>query len=117
MKPSSQDLPQSPQDLQALRRAIALLADRCGVDLTDRATLRRVLDGDYSDQPAALGKLQDVQDLSAMLTLLFRLEACSSEDLGITGLRHLWRLHGRMLARFRVAQAIVGAGPEQLAAS
>ena len=109
MKPSTQDLSQAPQDLVALRRAIALLADRCGVDLADRAALRRVLDGKFSDRQTALGKRQDAHDLSAMLTLLFRLEACSSEDLGITGLQRLWLLHGRMLERFRVGQTQIAA--------
>ena len=105
MRPSVLDLPQNAEDIQALRRAIAQLADRCRVDLAQRATLRRVLDGDFSANQATLGDRQDMRDLSAMLTLLFRLEASTSEDLGVTGLSHLWRQHGRMLARFSVGQA------------
>ena len=108
MRPSLLDPLHSSQDIQALRRIIAQLAERCSVDLTDRETLRRLLDGDFSDDQPALGGYQDRRDLSAMLTLLFRLEASSSEDLGITGLRRLWHEHARMLARFRVGQLIAG---------
>lgn len=48
----------------------------------------------------------DRQQLSTMLTLLFRLEASSSEDLGNTGLRRLWRQHRELLARFRGREPI-----------
>jgi len=106
MRPSLLDQPHGSEDIQALRRIIAQLADHCGINLTDRATLRRILDGDFSDGRAPLGDRQSMPDLSAMLTLLFRLEASSSEDLGITGLRRLWREHARMLARFRVSRLI-----------
>ena len=108
MRPSLLDPLHSSEDIQALRRIIAQLAERCSVDLTDRETLRRLLDGDFSDGPTPLGGHQDRRDLSAMLTLLFRLEASSSEDLGITGLRRLWHEHAKMLARFRVGQLIAG---------
>ncbi|MBS1229076.1 MAG: hypothetical protein H6R17_2353 [Proteobacteria bacterium] len=116
MRPSILDLPQSCEDILALRRAIAQLAARCRVDLTDRTALRRVLDGDFCAGQSAQSDHQDLRDLSAMLTLLFRLEASSSEDLGITGLHRLWHQHGRMLARFRAGQASAGAGQQPLAA-
>ena len=108
MRPSLLDPLHSSEDIQALRRIIAQLADHCGINLTDSATLGRLLDGDFSDGPTPLGGHQDRRDLSAMLTLLFRLEASSSEDLGITGLRRLWHEHAKMLARFRVGQLIAG---------
>ena len=108
MRRSLLDQPHGSEDIQALRRIIAQLAERCSVDLTDRETLRRLLDGDFSDGQAPRSDRQNMTELSAMLTLLFRLEASSSEDLGITGLRRLWREHARILARFRAGQAIAG---------
>ena len=108
MRPPLLDPPPDYEDIQALRRVIAHLAGRCAIDLTDRAALRRVLDGDFGTDQATPGDRQQVQELSAMLTLLFRLEACSSEDLGIDGLLGLWREHGRILARCRGDQLIAG---------
>lgn len=108
MRPPLLDPPPDYEDIQALRRVIAQLAGRCGIDLGDRAVLRRVLDGDFGNDQAAPDDRQQVQELSAMLTLLFRLEACSSEDLGIAGLLGLWREHGRILARCRGDQLIAG---------
>ena len=105
MRPPLLDPPPDYEDIQALRRVIAHLAGRCAIDLTDRAVLRRVLDGDFGNDQATR---QQVQELSAMLTLLFRLEACSSEDLGIDGLLGLWREHGRILARCRGEQRVAG---------
>ena len=108
MRPPLLDPPPDYEDIQALRRVIAQLAGRCGIDLGDRAVLRRVLDGDFGNDQAAPDNRQQVQELSAMLTLLFRLEACSSEDLGIAGLLGLWREHGRILARCRGEQRVAG---------
>ena len=108
MRPPLLDPPPDYEDIQALRRVIAQLARRCGIDLGDRAVLRRVLDGDFGNDQATPGDRQQVQELSAMLTLLFRLEACSSEDLGIDGLLGLWREHGRILARCRGEQRVAG---------
>ena len=116
MKTSIPDLPHACDDLQALRRAIAQLADRCGINLLDGAALRRLLDDDFSDCRGGRRDLQYAQDLSAMLTLLFRLEASSSEDLGISGLRRLWRAHGTILAHFRAGLAAEGAGQAPVAA-
>jgi hypothetical protein len=99
------------EDLLTLRRAIAQLAERCHVDLTERTALRRILDGDFSCCQAT--ELEDCRQLAAMLTLLFRLEACSSEDIGMAGLRRLWRQHGRVLARFRLRRPVTdGRQPE-----
>lgn len=106
MRPPLVDPPSNCEDIQALRRVIAQLADHCAIDLSDRAVLRRVLDGDFCAAAAAPNDRRQIQELSAMLTLLFRLEASSSEDLGIAGLLGLWREHGRILARCRTGQLI-----------
>ena len=98
----------SGEDIQALRRVIALFAERCAIDLDDRTVLRRVLDGNFCAAESPPGDRLKIQELSAMLTLLFRLEACSSEDLGISGLLGLWREHGRILARCRAGQLVAG---------
>lgn len=87
------------EDLHALRRLIGELAPRCGLDLADRRAVRRFLD----DEPHSRSERTDPQaaaELRRMLVLLFRLEASSSEDLGIEGLRRLWRQHGEIMARF-----------------
>jgi len=94
------ELNQTPEELQALRRLIGELAVQCKVDLSERTALRRFLDHD-----CAAGQRQDcdpqiAHELRAMLILLFRLEASSSEDIGIEGLRRLWHQHGETLARF-----------------
>lgn len=78
----------TPHDeLDHLRRSIAGLAQSCQVDLGDRQSLRLLLDGQEvgSDNPAR-------QELRTLLPLLYRLEAASSEDLGLAGLRRLWQL-------------------------
>ena len=108
MQQSILDHSQSGEEIEALRREITHLADRCAIDLDDRAVLRTVLDGDFCAAESPPGDRQMIQELSAMLTLLFRLEACSSEDLGIAGLLGLWREHGRILARRRAGQPIAG---------
>lgn len=90
-------------DLLELRQLIGQLAPRCGLDLADRAAVRGVLNGDFARCPAAVGTAPCCQDLRAMLVLLYRLEASSSEDLGIDGLGRLWHQHGEILARFRLA--------------
>ena len=43
---------------------------------------------------------QVCQELRAMMILLYRLEASSSEDLGVEGLRRLWHQHGEIMARY-----------------
>ncbi|UCV09775.1 hypothetical protein [Dechloromonas denitrificans] len=85
-----------PEDLQALRRLIARLALPCGLDLSDKSAVRRFLDG--AQAPGDAGETG--QELRAMLILLFRLETCSSEDLGFAGLRRLWLEHSETLARY-----------------
>lgn len=89
------------EDIQALRQLIAQLAPQCGVDLNDRAAVRHFLD---HDSAASRGESVDPEicrELHAMLILLYRLEASSSEDLGVEGLRRLWRQHGEFLSRHR----------------
>lgn len=108
MRPSLPDQPQSCEEIQALRREIARLAERSGIDLADRAVLRRVLDGNFCTGESPFGDRQPEHQLTTMLTLLFRLETSSSEDLGIVGLVGLWREHGRILAHCRTGQVLAG---------
>ncbi|PKO36537.1 MAG: hypothetical protein CVU33_17795 [Betaproteobacteria bacterium HGW-Betaproteobacteria-6] len=98
-----------PEDMQALRRLIAELAPQCGVDLDKRAAVRQFLDHDSATSRSESIDPQLCQELRAMLILLYRLEASSSEDLGVDGLARLWRQHGEILARFRTGEAM-GAG-------
>lgn len=100
MQHSVSDTHYPPEDMQALRQLIAQLAPQCGVDLGARASIRYFLD---SDQAAWRNESIDpriCQELRAMMILLFRLEASSSEDLGVEGLRRLWRQHGEIMARY-----------------
>lgn len=90
------------EDILALRRAIAHLAERCDLDLADPVAVRHLLDDDSSRGQGCAREFQDADELRAMLTLLFRLEASSSEDLGIAGLHRLWTQHSEILARFNV---------------
>jgi hypothetical protein len=94
------------EDILALRRVIAHLADRCDLDLADPIAVRHFLDGDSSHGKASARQHQVCEELRAMLTLLFRLEASSSEDLGITGLHRLWMQHSEILARFHVRKPL-----------
>lgn len=90
-----------PEDMQALRRLIAHLAPQCGLDLANRSAVRHFLDHDSaSNRSEAIDPLL-CHELRAMLILLYRLEGSSSEDLGVEGLRRLWRQHGEFLARFQ----------------
>ena len=93
----------SPEDIQALRRLIAQLAPHCSLDLSNRLSVRRFLDTDQMAGRSESIDPQICQELRAMLILLYRLEASSSEDLGVEGLRRLWRQHGEILARFQEA--------------
>ena len=92
---------QHPEDMQALRRLITQLAPQCGVDLSNRASIRHFLDADSANSRSESIDPQICQELRAMMILLYRLEASSSEDLGVEGLRSLWRQHGEILARFQ----------------
>jgi hypothetical protein len=107
---------QACEDIPALRRIIAHLSERCCFDLTDRSTVRFLLDGDFSACQAFAADRQTFQDLRAMLILLFRIESSSSEDLGIAGLRTLWRQHSEIVARTRVREPKWGELPLELAA-
>lgn len=104
MRESLLDLPQSCEDIQALRRIIAHFAGRCRIDLADSTVFRGLLDGDFRAAKVPTADRQKAQELSAMLTLLLRLEASSSEDLGIAGLHRLWHEHGKILARCRAGR-------------
>lgn len=91
------------EELQVLRRLIAQFAGQYGLELSDKSALRRFLDADHPLHPASLAPSKTGQELRAMLTLLFRLEACSSEDLGFEGLCRLWQEHSETLARHGTA--------------
>lgn len=85
-----------PDALRALRRLIAELANRCAIDLNDSDGIRKLL-----HHPVESERIdpQAVIELRNMLILLFRLEASSSEDIGIDGLRKLWHQYSETLAR------------------
>lgn len=89
-----------PEDMQALRRLIAQLAPQCGVDLGNRSAVRHFLDADSASIRSESIDPRICQELRAMMILLFRLEASSSEDLGVEGLRRLWHQHGEIMARY-----------------
>lgn len=93
-------------DLLPLRRMIIRLAERCHLDLADKPAVRRFLDGDFSQCEAPEWDINSCRDLHSMITLLFRLEASSSEDLGINGLHRLWLQHNELLANCTVAQEV-----------
>lgn len=105
MMPPTPATHRHPEDMQALRRLIAELAPQCGVDLGKRAAVRHFLDHDSAASRGESLDPQLCQELRAMLILLYRLEASSSEDLGVDGLARLWRQHGEILARFRSGEA------------
>ncbi|MDO9164778.1 MAG: hypothetical protein Q7U13_01590 [Rhodoferax sp.] len=95
---------QASKDLAALRRLIAELSERCCLDLTDSSVISFLMDGDAPHCQEPTPDSQTFQDLRFMLTLLFRLESSSSEDLGIAGLRTLWCQHREILTRFQVGE-------------
>ena len=100
--------PTADEELLPLRRMIVRLADRCGLDLADSSAIRRFLDGDFSQCEAPDWDSNSCRDLHSMITLLFRLEASSSEDLGINGLHRLWSRHSEILAGFNTVEEIQG---------
>ncbi len=93
------EISHADEDFQPLRRMIVRLADRCDLDLTDSSAIRRFLDGDFSHCHVPDWDRNSCNDLHSMITLLFRLEASSSEDLGISGLSRLWHQHSEILTR------------------
>lgn len=95
MRPASR-LEHPEEELQALRCLIRDLAPRCGFDIDDRNSVRQFLDNAHAKRPDPRLCLE----LHAMLILLFRLEASSSEDLGVEGLGRLWRQHGEIMTRY-----------------
>jgi hypothetical protein len=100
MKRPVSDTHYPPEDMQALRRLIAQLAQQCGIDLGNRASIRHFLDNDLTANHSESIDPRICQELRTMMVLLFRLEASSSEDLGVEGLRRLWRQHGEIMARY-----------------
>ena len=96
----------SEDHLLALRSLITQLAGQCGLDLTDKAAVRHFLDSEVSSGRGALPDAPVGPDLRAMLILLFRLEASSSEDLGFEGMRRLWLQHSEILARFSHRESV-----------
>lgn len=106
MNPSLLDVAHASEDILALRRVIANLADHCDLDLADPFAVRHFLDGDSCHGKGSARQHQVCEELRAMLTLLFRLEASSSEDLGISGLHRLWMQHSEILARFHVRKPL-----------
>ena len=96
------------EDLLPLRSMIVRLAMRCRLDLADSSAIRRFLDSDYSQCEAPDWDTNSCRDLHSMITLLFRLEASSSEDIGIDGLCSLWRQHNEILAGLNSGEAVQG---------
>jgi hypothetical protein len=85
---------------------IVRLADRCALDLADSSAIRRFLDGDFSHCRVPEWDRNSCNDLHSMITLLFRLEASSSEDIGISGLSRLWHQHSEILTRFGIRETM-----------
>lgn len=106
MNPSLLGVAHASEDILALHRAITHLADRCDLDLADPFAVRHFLDGDSSHGQASDREAKFCDELRAMLTLLFRLEASSSEDLGIAGLHRLWMQHSEIMARFQARKPL-----------
>lgn len=100
MKRPVSDTNYPPEDMKGLRQLIARLAPQCAVDLGNRASIRLFLDNDLAASHNESVDPRICQELRAMMILLFRLEASSSEDLGVEGLRRLWRQHGEIMARY-----------------
>jgi hypothetical protein len=106
---SRHDANHHSEDMQALHRLIVQLAPQCGVDLQNRQSIRRFLDDESAACRSESIDPQLCQELRAMMILRYRLEASSSEDLGVEGLRRLWRQHGEILARFQSSEPVSGA--------
>lgn len=100
MKHTVSDTNYPPEGILALRQLIAQLAPQCGVDLGNRDSIRHFLDSDPTTGRSESIDPQVCQELRAMMILLYRLEASSSEDLGVDGLRRLWHQHGEIMARY-----------------
>ncbi len=89
------------EEMQPLRRLIVQLASQSGLDLSDRRAVRRFLDDEVMTGRGESVAPEICRELRAMLILLYRLEASSSEDLGVDGLIRLWHQHGEIIARFQ----------------
>ena len=101
MQFSNQQTCENSEDLQALRHLIEDIARQYRLDLSDRAVLTGIMDGDLAAVRASGISPQQVADLSTMLRLLLRLEYSSSEDIGVSGLCRLWETLRGVLKRFR----------------
>lgn len=100
MKHPVSDTNYPPEGMLALRQLITQLAPQCGVDLGNRTSIRHFMDSDPATGRSESIDPQVCQELRAMMILLYRLEASSSEDLGVEGLRRLWHQHGEIMARY-----------------
>jgi hypothetical protein len=106
MNLSIQETSADDKEFQSLLRLIAHRADHCNLDLNDSSAIKRFMDYDFSHCKALTRESQDCLELHSMLTLLFRLQASTSEDIGITGLRRLWQQLGEILARSQFRDAM-----------
>jgi hypothetical protein len=102
MNPSTAQSNRVCTDLDELARAIQQLALHCSLDLNNALEVRRFREGDFSLEQALSRDFSTCQELRTMLTLQLRLEASSSEDIGIDGLNFLWSQCGNVLKRFTV---------------
>lgn len=90
----------SQEGLPALRRAIGHLAGLCSLDLACPLTLRQCLDGNFPPEGVPTATTARLEELRAMIVLLYRLENCCSEDLGFSGMQRLWQQHREILSAF-----------------
>lgn len=102
MSHSTPALNNTCEDMHALRHLIAEFAGQCGLDLSNRIAVRQFLDDNQVSSRSEIIDPKICQELRAMLILLYRLEASSSEDLGVEGLRRLWHQHSEILSRFQI---------------
>jgi hypothetical protein len=89
-------------ELAELDQAVQQLAQLCRLDLNNELAVRRFRDGDFSLKLESNRVFSSCQELRTMLTLQLRLEASSSEDIGIDGLNFLWNQCSNILKRFAV---------------
>lgn len=106
MKRSVNTMTHGVEDLIVMRKAIARLAERLGVDLSNVEHMRHCLDGIFSHFPTTADQVGECQELREMLVLMLRLEDCNSEDLGIDGLRRLWQKQRSLMNRFHMREPL-----------
>jgi hypothetical protein len=93
-------------DLAELQRVIQQLAQFCQLDLNNELAVRRFREGDFSLAQDSNRNFSICQELRTMLTLQLRLEASSSEDIGIDGLNFLWNQCSNILKRFTLGDPV-----------